>query len=77
MVRKLRNLGMATAAMVFIQVVAAGAYWVCDRCGCHVNHQNCWFYDHDDVCNSAAGKSNCYMHPENSCLDDGAPIEEG
>lgn len=54
------------AGALMMQMNVVGAYWVCDICGCHINHEGCWFYDHQDVCHSG-DSGDCYIHPRTSC----------
>ncbi len=68
-----RSAVLATALVAQVGVV--GAYWVCDLCGCHIGHANCWFYDHDDVCHSGDITDDCYFHPRESCSGSGGELE--
>ena len=65
---------LLVAAGLAIHGPVLGAYWVCDDCGCHIGHEDCWFYEHEDVCNPGAS-GNCYLHIDDSCS--GAAEAEG
>ena len=64
--RALVTRSVVAAAFLFTQAAVVGAYWVCDTCGCHIGHADCWFYDHDDVCNPNS-QGECYLHLGTSC----------
>jgi hypothetical protein len=54
------------AAALVTQIAVVGAYTVCDRCGCHINHEGCYWYVHSDICNPGPS-GNCYLHIDYAC----------
>lgn len=47
------------AVFLVAQMITVGAYTVCDDCGCHINHEGCYWYEHNDICHPVGGA--CYL----------------